>query len=92
MGLELPEDEADTIGGFVFGLLGHQAEQGETVAWDGLEFQVTATDGRRIQKVRLTRRPAPESALPPANGGANPANGASSSASASAVGDLTHHV
>lgn len=89
MGLELPEDEADTIGGFVFGLLGHQAEQGETIAWDGLEFQVTATDGRRIQKVRLTRLPAPESALPPANGDANPANGASSSAAA--VGDLTHH-
>jgi len=53
MGLELPEDEADTIGGFVFGLLGHQAERGEKVAWHNLEFIVEASDGRRITKVRL---------------------------------------
>jgi len=89
MGLELPEDEADTIGGFVFGLLGHQAEQGETVTWDGLEFQVTATDGRRIQKVRLTRLPAPESALASASGNTSPTNGIASSAAP--TGDLTHH-
>lgn len=56
MGLELPEDEADTIGGFVFGLIGHQAEQDDRVSWDGLDFVVEATDGRRITKVRLVRR------------------------------------
>jgi putative hemolysin len=55
MGLELPEDEADTIGGFVFGLLGHQAEQGEQARWQELTFVVEATDGRRITKVRLIR-------------------------------------
>ena len=61
MGLELPEDESDTIGGFVFGLLGHQAVAGERAAWDGVEFTVEATDGRRIQKVRIVKshRPAP---------------------------------
>jgi CBS domain containing-hemolysin-like protein len=53
MGLDLPEDEADTIGGFVFGLLGHQAAQGERVGWENVEFVVEATDGRRIQQVRL---------------------------------------
>ena len=56
MDLELPEDEADTIGGFVFGLLGHQAEQGERVRWQGVTFVVEATDGRRITKVRLVRQ------------------------------------
>ncbi len=55
MDLELPEDEADTIGGFVFGLLGHQAEQGERVRWNGVVFVVEATDGRRITKVRVIR-------------------------------------
>lgn len=59
MGLELPEDEADTIGGFVFGLLGHQAEHGERVAWHDLEFLVEASDGRRITKVRLLRNAPP---------------------------------
>lgn len=60
MGLDLPEDAADTIGGFVFGLLGHQAEQGERATWENLDFIVEATDGRRITKVRLIRNPSPE--------------------------------
>lgn len=56
-GAELPIEEADTLGGFVFGLMGHQPTQGETATWDGHEFRVEATDGRRIQKVRVTRAP-----------------------------------
>ena len=55
MDLDLPEDEADTIGGFVFRLLGHQAEQGERIRWRNIVFIVEATDGRRITKVRLIR-------------------------------------
>ncbi len=64
LGLGLPEEEADTIGGFVFSLLGHQAEQGEVATWDGIQFKVEATDGRRIQKVRVIRPPEP----PPTEG------------------------
>ena len=55
MGLELPEDEADTIGGFVFGLLGHQAVQGERARWENVMFVVEETDGRRITRARLIR-------------------------------------
>lgn len=68
VGLNLPEDEADTIGGFVFNLLGHQAEAGESVTWGNAEFLVEATDGRRITRVRLEQHtdPAdPPVALPP---------------------------
>jgi len=57
MGLDLSEEEADTIGGFVFGLLGHQAAQGERVRWENVEFVVDATDGRRITKVRVIKLP-----------------------------------
>ncbi len=57
MGLEMPEEDADTIGGFVFGLLGHAATQGERAFWQNIEFVVEATDGRRITKVRLIRHP-----------------------------------
>jgi CBS domain containing-hemolysin-like protein len=57
MDLDLPEDEADTIGGLVFNLLGHQAEQGEQAEYDGVRFIVEATDGRRITKVRLIHEP-----------------------------------
>jgi putative hemolysin len=60
MGVELPTEESDTLGGFVFGLLGHQPGQGERAVWDGVEFQVEETDGRRIQKVRVIRTQTPE--------------------------------
>ena len=53
MGLTLPLDESDTLAGFVFGLIGHQAEVGESANWEDLRFVVEATDGRRITKIRL---------------------------------------
>lgn len=58
MGLELPEEDADTIGGFVFGLIGHAAAKGESARWEDIEFVVEDTDGRRITKVRLCRHSA----------------------------------
>ena len=78
MAIELPTDEADTIGGFVFGLLGHQAQAGERARFGDLEFAVEATDGRRITRVRLTRRPPSEreAVLPPHEENAITANAA----------------
>jgi putative hemolysin len=55
MDLALPEEEFDTIGGFVFGLLGKQPEQGERIEYDGVEMVVEKTDGRRIQKVKIVK-------------------------------------
>jgi putative hemolysin len=54
---DLPTDTADTIGGFVFDAMGHQPAMNESAAWNGLQFTVTATDGRRIQQVRVVRTP-----------------------------------
>jgi putative hemolysin len=82
MDLELPEDEADTIGGFVFNLLGHQAQQGERTYFDGAEFVVESTDGRRITKVRLIR----ESPPPQNDGRPNESSSAEQSAGASTAG------
>ena len=55
LALELPEDESDTIAGFVFSLLGHQAVVGDKVQWNEITFTVESTDGRRIQKLRVVR-------------------------------------
>jgi CBS domain containing-hemolysin-like protein len=55
MGVELPIDEANTLGGFVFGLLGHSPEPGELARWDGMEFSIEAMDGTRIQTVRVIK-------------------------------------
>ncbi len=57
-------DEVDTIGGYVATLAGRVPVRGEIVAGpDGIEFEVTDADPRKIKKVRATRRkPAAEAA------------------------------
>ena len=55
MDLELPEEEFDTIGGFVFGLFGKQPHLGESVEYDGAELTIEKTDGRRIHKIKITK-------------------------------------
>ncbi|HEV8354571.1 MAG TPA: hemolysin family protein [bacterium] len=56
LGLELPVEDVDTIGGFVYRLLGHVPVQGETVAFDGVDISVERVDGNRITKIRIARR------------------------------------
>jgi CBS domain containing-hemolysin-like protein len=51
---EISEEEYDTVGGLVFGLLGHVPEAGEFVVIDKLRFCVEELDGRRIQSVRIS--------------------------------------
>lgn len=52
----IPADEYETIGGFVYGLLGHTPRQGEKVAWEGgLIASIEHVRGQRITRVRLTR-------------------------------------
>lgn len=56
LGLALPPGEVDTVGGFVYTLLGHVPTQGETVTYDGVEICVERLEGQRIAKVRITKR------------------------------------
>lgn len=50
-------EEVDTLGGFVFTLLGRVPVRGEIISYgDGLEFEVLDADPRRIKGVRITRR------------------------------------
>ena len=57
LGLSLPHEDFDTMGGFVFGLLGRQPDVGACVHYEGAEFLVEKTDGRRVDKIRLTMPP-----------------------------------
>lgn len=54
-GLDLPTEDFDTIGGYVFGRLGRKPEIGDTVRVDGYTFRVEALDGLRISRLYLTR-------------------------------------
>jgi CBS domain containing-hemolysin-like protein len=55
LGVELPHEEWDTVGGLVFGLTGRVPLAGETVRFDSLDFKTERVSGRRIQKVVITK-------------------------------------
>ena len=52
---ELPEDEFDTIGGFVLHLFGKVPEKGEEVRSEGYVFCVNDVEKTRIIKVKITK-------------------------------------
>ena len=56
-GSEIENEDFDTVGGFVFSLLGRLASPGDRVASEehGLELRVLSVHGRRIRRVRVTQ-------------------------------------
>ncbi len=51
--LHIPDEEFNTLGGFVFGLLGREPKEGDVVDFEDLTFTVLEMDGHRIDKVQL---------------------------------------
>lgn len=51
--IAIPDDDWDTVGGFVFGTLGHVPAAGEAIERDGWRFTVAAMNGRRVTSVRI---------------------------------------
>jgi putative hemolysin len=64
--LHLPTSESDSLGGFIYGQLGHVPAAGEKVPAGGMTFEVLSVTGRRIRKVRALRTPPEDQAAPPA--------------------------
>lgn len=62
---DLPTEEADTLGGFIYGALGRIPHASEVIETEQLRLTVLSIDGRRIRKVHA-RRKSPLSA--PADG------------------------
>jgi CBS domain containing-hemolysin-like protein len=54
LGLDVPDDEYSTIGGYVFGALGRLPVAGDRVSGGGASFTVQAMDGRRVAEVTIT--------------------------------------
>ena len=54
LGLGLPDEEWDTVGGFVFGTLEHVPVPGETVDYEDWRFLVEEVEGRRVRRVRVS--------------------------------------
>ncbi len=53
-GVELPEGEFESVGGFIIDLAGRVPETGERFDYDGLEFLVQAADERKVDRLRVT--------------------------------------
>jgi CBS domain containing-hemolysin-like protein len=51
LGIDLPEGEYVTLGGYLFDVFGHIPEEGERVPFDGWELRVAEMDKRRVAKV-----------------------------------------
>jgi CBS domain containing-hemolysin-like protein len=59
---ELPDEEWDTIGGLVLGLLGEIPDEGQDVKFQNLRFTAERVNGRRISKVLIRRESEPDEA------------------------------
>jgi CBS domain containing-hemolysin-like protein len=57
MGSQLPKEEADTLGGFIYNRIGRVPVAQETVQVDNLLLTVEQVTGRRIRKVRAIQLP-----------------------------------
>jgi CBS domain containing-hemolysin-like protein len=51
--VRLPNEDWDTVAGFVFGTLEHVPEPGEEVEFDGWCFVTEEVEGRRIRRIRV---------------------------------------
>ena len=58
--VELPDEEWDTVGGLMLGLLGQIPDEGEEVTFQHLRFTAEQVNGRRISKILITREEIPE--------------------------------
>ncbi len=64
--VDLPQEDYNTVGGFVFGELGHAPHEGDTVEYDGLRFTVFETEGNRIERLEVEFQPAKRAEVPAA--------------------------
>lgn len=54
-GLEIPREKFDTVGGYLFHLLGNVPKAGEQVSDNGLVLMVEVSDERKVEQVRIWR-------------------------------------
>jgi len=58
--VQLPDEEWDTVGGLMLGLMGEIPDEGEGVTFQNLRFKAERVNGRRISKILITREEQPE--------------------------------
>ena len=71
--VSMPQEDYNTIGGFIFGELGHAPHEGDTVEYDGVHFTVFETEGNRIERLEVEFAPQPRQREPDEQGPENEA-------------------
>jgi putative hemolysin len=51
-----PDAEYETIAGFMLEKMGHLPQEGETISWEGYNFEVREMGNRRINKVIISSK------------------------------------
>jgi CBS domain containing-hemolysin-like protein len=57
LGVRLPDEEWDTVGGLVLDIFGKIPDAGEEAGFEGLRFRAEEVQGRRVATVVITRPP-----------------------------------
>ena len=57
LGVSIPDDDWDTVAGFLFGTLEHVPTEGESIVHEGWRFAAAEMEGRRIRQVKVTLEP-----------------------------------
>lgn len=61
LGTDLPEKEFETVGGYIYDLVGSVPEEGKILESSGLKFTVEKVVGQRIKTVKITKIKSEES-------------------------------
>ncbi len=54
LGISVPTEEVDTLGGFLYNLIGKVPDEGEEIEYNGILFRVSRLEGQRIADVSVT--------------------------------------
>ena len=57
LGVNLPEGDYDTLGGFLTNQVGHVPQIKEEIQWEDFLFSITAADDRKVERVEIRRAP-----------------------------------
>ena len=60
LGVELPEGDYDTLGGFLTNQIGRVPQVNEEISWENLVFQISAADDRKVEQVVIRKADPPE--------------------------------
>lgn len=62
LAINLPTEEVDTVGGFVYSYLGRVPKVGEEIEWENLKIVITKVEAQRILRVKIKKQKAEETA------------------------------